>query len=79
MTGSADPENGGTEGLAAGHKSSYGPDGFKPAEPARFTWTVRYLDAGSEDGQRLRVVQAAAVRKVLECLRHRESHPPPPG
>ena len=79
MTGPADPESGRAEGLAAGPKSSYRPDGFKPADPASFAWTVRYLDAGSEDGRRLRVVQAAAVRKVLECLRQRESHPPSAG
>jgi hypothetical protein len=76
VTDSTDAQNSDPAGLAAGQESSYGPHGFKPAEPASFVWTVRHLDADSEDGQRLRVVQAAAVRKVLECLRHQESHPP---
>jgi hypothetical protein len=76
VTGSVGAQNGEPTGLDSGQRSSYGPHGFKPADPVSFAWTVRHVDAGSEDGQRLRVVQAAAVRKVLECLRNRESHPP---
>jgi len=49
---------------------------YTPADPPRIEWTVRYLDPDSEEGERLRIVQAAAVRKALQCLRQRSTEHP---
>ena len=64
----------GVEGLDSRRPSRYGPEGFRPAEPPPVRWTVRYVDADSEEGRSLRAVQAAAFRRVLECQRDRDRH-----
>ena len=64
----------------SGADRRYGPGPWQPRSRPEFR--VGIVTVGGEEGRRLDVVQAAAIKEVLEWLhaeRPRRRAPPPPG